>query len=147
MGKHAADNEETFIVNMIPHHQEAIDSSLVVIANTSNLKVKNLAQAVVDAQSKEITQMQGWLQSRYPHDALQSIYEPMMADLTHLSGTELDKAYLEGMIEHHQGAIQMANDVLMLAQRRPEVDQLATDIKTTQTAEITEMQKMLDSMK
>lgn len=131
---------------MIPHHQEAIDNSLIVIEKSTNEEVKALASKIVAAQNSEVAIMEGRLNERYPHDALQSSYEDMMPDLSTLEGDALDKAYLEGMIEHHEGAIQMANDVLMLAERKPEVDQLAVNIKTTQTEEIDEMKAILETI-
>jgi len=87
---------------MIPHHQEAIDNSQIIIANSTNPDVKELAQNIIAAQTTEIIQMKDWLTSRYPNDALQSLYEHMMPDLTNLNGSELDRAYLLGMIAHHQ---------------------------------------------
>jgi len=147
MGKHAADSDETFIAAMIPHHQEAIDTATYIVENSTNDEVKAFAQKIVDAQRAEITTMKGWLNEWYPKDALQPIYETMMPDLTTLEGSELDKTFLASMILHHQEAVQMANDLLMLEERRPEVETLANNIKTTQSQEILEMYEMISKIK
>ena len=70
----------------------------------------------------------------------------MMPDLSDLNGTELDKAFLEGMIDHHEGAIKMAKDVLKL-KPRTEVVTLANRVISTQTEEISTMKKLLNDMK
>lgn len=55
---HMADSEEQFITNMIPHHQEAVDSAKIILAHSTNADMKRLAQDIVDAQTKEISMMQ-----------------------------------------------------------------------------------------
>ena len=96
------DSEQSFILQMIPHHQEAVDSASIVLANSSNMEMRNLAQAIIDAQTKEIGMMQQWLNSWYPDNQLVSSYQPMMPNLETLSGSDLDRAFLEGMIGHHE---------------------------------------------
>jgi uncharacterized protein (DUF305 family) len=51
-------SEEQFIIDMIPHHQEAVDTSNQILARSTNEDVKKLAQGIVDAQTKEISTMQ-----------------------------------------------------------------------------------------
>ena len=143
---HMADTEEQFITNMIPHHQEAIDSAKTILAKSTNPDMKKLAQDIVDAQTKEIAQMEGWLKSWYPNSAIKSNYMKMMPDMNNLTGSELDKAFLEWMVSHHQGAIQMAQDVLKV-QHRAEVMTLANNIITTQSQEISMMQEILKNKK
>ncbi len=66
---HHADvtSEEQFIRDMIPHHQEAVDTSKEIIARSTNDDLKKLAEDIVDAQTKEIAMMKEWLQERYPN--------------------------------------------------------------------------------
>lgn len=52
-----AASEEEFIVNMLPHHQEAIDTAMIIIATTENAELKKIAQAIIDGQTTEITTM------------------------------------------------------------------------------------------
>lgn len=55
---HNVKNEEEFIVNMIPHHQEAVDTARIIAANSTNNELKQLANAIIEAQTKEINMMQ-----------------------------------------------------------------------------------------
>lgn len=64
--------------------------------------------------------------------------DDMTNDLKNKSGDEFDKAFLEEMIIHHQGAIDMANLVLQKS-TKPELRNLANDIITAQTKEINQM--------
>ncbi len=50
-------SEEAFIVNMIPHHQEAIDTARLIVAKSTNTELIKLAQNIILAQEKEINMM------------------------------------------------------------------------------------------
>jgi len=68
-----------------------------------------------------------------------------MQQLTAASGTEFDRLFLQQMIVHHQGALEMADTELAQGSNTAAVA-LAQAIKTSQTAEITEMQQMLQTL-
>ena len=68
--------------------------------------------------------------------------DSMVAELSELSGSARDEAYLEGMIAHHQSAVDMSK-ILIETTRRPELKQLAENVITTQTAEINQMKDWL----
>jgi uncharacterized protein (DUF305 family) len=68
-----------------------------------------------------------------------------MQQLTDASGVEFDRLFLEMMIMHHQGAIEMANTEIAEGSNA-EALALAESIKTSQTTEITEMQQLLQSL-
>ncbi len=95
MMMHDIENEEEFIINMIPHHQEAVDTAQIVVAQSTNSDLKKLAQNIIDAQTREITMMNGWLQQRYPNSTIKSNYQNMMPELTTLTGDALDTAFLQ----------------------------------------------------
>lgn len=135
--------EEEFIVRMIPHHQEAVDTSMIIVAKTENKELKAIAQGIIDAQKKEITELNGWLKSWYPTSTLATEHNTMMRDLTKLSGHELDDAYMEDMVKHHEWAIDMAQEVLEVSQRS-EIVTLAKNIIASQTSEIETFKKMLN---
>ena len=69
------------------------------------------------------------------HDAMGD----MMAGISGKTGDEFDKAFLEEMIVHHQGAVDMAQMVLQVS-TRPELRTLAQDIISAQKKEIQMMQ-------
>ncbi len=76
-------SEEAFVVNMIPHHQEAVDTARLVLAKGESAGLKKLAQAIITAQEKEIMMMQEWSKD-WNYSAVPS-YENMMGDGTKLS--------------------------------------------------------------
>lgn len=94
-------SEEAFVVNMIPHHQEAVDTARLVVAKGDSLELKKLAQSIITAQEKEITMMQKWSKD-WSYTTVKSSYQNMMGDGTQLSGKELDRWFLMGMIMHHE---------------------------------------------
>lgn len=66
----------------------------------------------------------------------------MMDSMSDKKGVSFDKAFLESMIVHHQGAIEMAKEAQQKAQH-PEVKKLADDIIAAQTSEIEQMKKWI----
>lgn len=58
--------DKAFIDNMIPHHQSAIEMARVAREESDNPRVKELAEAIVSAQEKEIEQMKSWRREWYP---------------------------------------------------------------------------------
>ncbi|MCF8020823.1 MAG: DUF305 domain-containing protein [Vallitaleaceae bacterium] len=137
-------SEEIFIAEMIPHHQEAVDSSLLML-ESQNTQVKSLAESIVTAQEQEVSMMQEWMRQWYPDSNYTSMYQNMMPDLTSLEGDDKDEAYLKGMIDHHEGAIMMAKQAQEL-ELRSEVFELTENIISTQEDEITQINQLLDDL-
>ena len=73
---------------------------------------------------------------------MDDMMDSMMSGLEGKTGEAFDKAFIEGMIVHHEGAVKMAEKVLEIS-TRPELRTLATNIITAQTNEITQMKKWL----
>ena len=69
---------------------------------------------------------------------MESMMHDMNAELEGKTGDAFDRAFLEQMIVHHQGAVEMAEKVLEVS-KRPELIKLANDIITAQKGEITQM--------
>ncbi len=130
-----AASEEEFLVNMLPHHQEAIDTAKILVAKTENKELKKIAESIISGQSTEVATMKKWLTSWYPNNTVKTEYMPMMRNLTKLSAHDLDDTFMEDMIKHHEGAIHMAEEVLDVTQR-PEIVKMAKDIISTQNIEI-----------
>lgn len=137
-------SEREFIEHMIPHHEEAVMTAKEVLARGGTTpEVRALAEAIITAQEKEIADMKTWYAAWYgsPYIAT-GTYRPMMRDLTALSGTELDKVFLEDMIHHHMGAIMMARSVERSIEHA-EMRTLTENIVRTQSEEIATMQRLL----
>lgn len=136
-------SEADFIMEMIPHHQEAIDSSKYMLSLTTDEVFKTFLQNIINAQTQEVAMMKqwhsDWFGSEYKDDGR---YEAMMPDLESMDYEQARTQYLAGMIGHHQGAIQMASKVKTISQR-PEVIQLADNIIESQNKEIEQMRSWL----
>lgn len=143
MSMMSVNSDEEFIAKMIPHHEEAVISSKNLLEVSKNEALRTIAQNIITAQQTEIAQMKGWSISWFGKDVTdRNQYMQMMPKLTGLSEEELDKAYVTGMIAHHQGAVDMAQDLLKFT-KRPELIQVAKDIITAQTKEIEKFREML----
>jgi len=137
-----------FLQMMIPHHEQAIEMSKLAAANTSNPEVLDLAARIEAAQQPEINLMkklltdagQPMMSDHMMGDSGMMSNEDMSA-LASAKNQEFDVLYLSGMIDHHDGAIAMADGVSESA--NAEVNGLANSIITSQTAEIEEMTKLL----
>ena len=137
-----------FAQNMIPHHKQAIDMSKLALKNGAGTEVKSMAKAIIAAQKREIAQMKYWLtatksSTMMDHNMGMSgmLTESQMKTLKSLKGSKFDKAYLEAMIAHHIGALEMVS--YLDATKNAEAKKLAKDIKSGQSAEIASMKKML----
>jgi uncharacterized protein (DUF305 family) len=133
-----------FAEMMIPHHQQAIEMSDLALKNSTNPEVLALAQEIKDAQTPEIEQMKSWGASSVAHmghimDGMLSDEE--MSELTAATGSSFDKLFLEGMIKHHQGAIDMAE--MVIDSKNSEVAALAKAIIEAQRKEIELMRTLL----
>jgi uncharacterized protein (DUF305 family) len=128
-------DDQTFLENMIPHHQEAVDSSNQVLNSTADPELKTFVQNIISAQTQEIAEMKTWYKTWFNKEYISSSnYQSMMGGMKGKSGTELDQEYVRGMIMHHQGAIQMATKIQTIT-KRPELLKLADDIISSQTRE------------
>lgn len=132
--------EEEFILHMIPHHQEAVDNSRYITEHSQNQELVNFGEELIVNQTKEVWTMVGYYQMWFDKQYLGSTtYVKMMPDLTQLSGAELDKAYINGMIDHHKAAVEMAQNLLQITEKE-ELKGLARQIIDKQTAEITTLE-------
>ena len=143
-----SDDELMFASMMIPHHSQAVTMSELALANSTNPEILSLATAIRDAQAPEIKQMQSWLdQSDYSGthaghmDMGGMLSDEELAELSTAKGSTFDRLFLEGMIAHHQGAIDMLS--MIKNSTNSEVKKLSADILTSQSAEIEAMKALL----
>ena len=144
-------NEIMFAAMMIPHHEQAVTMSKLALTNTTNPQVLDLAQRIKAAQEPEIVQMNTWLDGGYSmmgHDGHQMggmLSDEELAKLETLKDKEFDQMFLESMIVHHEGAIQMTQ--MIVESSNKEVKTLADNIISSQTKEIAEMKELLANLK
>ncbi len=148
----------SFAQDMIPHHRQATEMAGMAASRTQNAKVLDLAQQISAAQKPEITLMSGWLKSwgkDVPQDMTgmsgmaDSNMPGMMsgADMKALegsSGSVFDTRFLTMMIQHHEGAIEMAKTEAADGTYSA-ATLLAAQIQKDQNAEILTMQSLLKS--
>lgn len=148
------DADVAFVQGMVPHHEQAIQMSELVIANGDDPTVIALAEQINAAQGPEIDQMKTWLDDwdidPAGSDGMDGMdgANGMMSDdemdmMSEAMGADLDRMFLETMIRHHQGAIRMA-EVELEEGSNADVLALAQGIIDGQQAEIDQMQSMLE---
>lgn len=74
------------------------------------------------------------------HHSMGSMMHDMAANLQGKTGEAFDRAFIDDMIVHHEGAVDMAEMVLLYSQR-PELQAMAQEIITAQTREINQMKQ------
>jgi uncharacterized protein (DUF305 family) len=134
-----------FAEQMIPHHEQAIEMSEIAQLNTTNPDVLQLAQKIKDAQSPEIELMKSWTgvkaSTHAGHMMDGMLSQSELSELRQAKGKEFDRLFLQGMIKHHQGAIEMAQEVA--TSKNKDVANLSAVIIAAQKLEIDTMNELL----
>jgi uncharacterized protein (DUF305 family) len=144
--------DQHFIAQMIPHHEGAIAMAQVALERSKRPEILTLAQGIIDAQEREIEDMQSWYESWFggvpPQGGFGMMHmggmEGDTAVLASVSDAEFDREFIEQMIPHHEMAIMMAQ-MLDASTERDEMKVLADNIRTSQSREITMMRSWLTS--
>lgn len=148
----ANDADITFAMQMVAHHEQAIEMAQMVLDKDGvDARVTELAQNIKDAQGPEIDTMNGWLDSWGASGSMDgmdmggTMSDADMAALKAASGPDANKLFLEQMTVHHEGAIDMAKTELQTGQNADALA-LAQKIVDDQTAEIARMKDILDTL-
>ena len=143
--------DQDFAKGMIPHHQAAIDMAKVEKQFGKDPDMLKLADAVIAAQTGEISFMTDWLgkskltaADAVPDSAKSNgaVMNTMMKNMMVPYTGNADVDFAKGMIPHHQGAIDMAKVVLQYG-KDPEIKKLAEGVVAAQEGEIAMMQQWL----
>ena len=151
-----------FMAGMIYHHAQAVMIAGWAPTHSASPAVRTLCERIVAGQTDEIALLSRWLADRHevvPHPEPEHM---MMAgmDSTHLMpgmltaeqleqldrarGPDFDHWFLRLMIQHHQGAITMVNQLFAASGGEEEpVYKISTSVFADQTTEIERMQRML----
>lgn len=135
-----------FIDGMIEHHQGAIVMAEQALQQAEHEELRTLAEAIIAAQGPEIEQMTTLRQSWYPDLAPTGGMAMAMGamEVSTDDSKPFDQRFIEAMISHHQGAIDMATMAQQLAEHQ-EIKDLSAAIITAQQAEIEQMQGWLQA--
>ena len=152
-------DDHAFATNMIPHHEQAIELADMAPAHSTNADLIALAAKISAEQEPEIKALrvflvqwdenpdddasQGEQGEHADHGAMAGMVdEATMTKLQSLQGAEFDTLWLQSMIGHHQGAIEMAKAEVANGQNE-DVKRMAQTMIDTQQAEIDQMNQML----
>jgi uncharacterized protein (DUF305 family) len=142
-------DDAMFLQMMIPHHTQAVVIAEYALANSKNEQVVKIAKQIKSDQAGEITQMTKWLtddnQSTQAGHSMVGmsgmLSEAQLNTLKTSNGAAFDKLFLNSMIEHHQGALQMVG--MIENSKVAALRDFATAVSTAQQAEIAQMQEIL----
>ena len=157
-----------FMQGMIMHHAQAVEMSGLIPTHSQNKDLQMLGAKISSSQQAEIKFMKEWLAARgesisksmpgmpdmdnsgRPMKLMPGMLSPEQMDaLRKAKGTEFDRLFLQGMVQHHGGALTMVDDLFNTAGsgQTADVFDFATDVDTGQRAEIRIMESMLDKLK
>jgi uncharacterized protein (DUF305 family) len=150
-----------FAQGMIPHHAQAIEMSEMALETSSNPDVVRLATQIKAAQDPEIQQLTQWLEGwdqpvpeatgAHDMDGMGSMMmsgmmsQEDMERLASAAGPSFDRMWMEMMILHHEGAVEMAEEQVANGEYRPAVT-VAEQIIASQQTEIDEMNGLLAAL-
>lgn len=155
-----------FARDMAVHHQQAVLMSELLRERGSDAELKAIAVDMVLTQTNQVGQMQGWLAlwgepfatdeppmrwmgGSHAHHAADAPMTGMatqeqLNSLEGASGVDAERTYLELMIPHHQGGVEMAQHAVDHASL-PAVRELAQSMLQAQATELETLQKFLDA--
>jgi len=164
-----SDADIDFMTGMIPHHAQAVIMAGWAPSHGARSDVAILCERIVVGQRDEIRSMQQWLRDRgqpvpdatstrmkmkmngVEHEMLMPgmLTDEEMAELEKARGAEFDRLFLIGMIKHHQGAIDMVNDLFKAygAAQDDTIYKFASDVFADQSIEIEVMHRMLETVR
>jgi uncharacterized protein (DUF305 family) len=157
------DADVRFMQHMIVHHAQAVEMARLLEVRGHSPQVKALGRRIAIGQASEMDLMRGWLQARgQPVEArdlhaghaaspsetalMPGMLSPaQMARLAAAEGAEFDRLFLEGMIQHHQGALDMVEELLALPDSAEDtlLSDFATSVVADQSSEILRMRSLL----
>ncbi|MEU0846185.1 DUF305 domain-containing protein [Streptomyces sp. NPDC005962] len=155
------DADVSFAQMMIPHHQQALEMAKLADGRAGDKQIASLAGKIEKAQDPEITTMKSWLKAwgkpvSPSSDSMPGMdhgsggMDGMMSqkDMDRLKaakGADFDRAFAQMMIDHHKGAITMAEDE-QKSGRDAKAKKLAGDVVKNQSTEVTTLRKILDRL-
>jgi len=155
--------DKVFVEMMVPHHAQALDMCELARTRARDEQVVAVARRIKGAQGPEILTLSSWLQSQgvevpesmediMSHDGHHEHHDEMtmpgmltdreMRELRSARGAEFDRLFLKRMIQHHQGAVVMADSELTTGREQMALE-MAGEIQAGQTAEIQRLREIL----
>ncbi|MEU4224940.1 DUF305 domain-containing protein [Nonomuraea sp. NPDC026600] len=138
-----------FTQMMIPHHEQAVEMAGLAASRVRDVQIKELAAKIKTDQEREIGIMKGWLTAwgkpemagHMGHEMPGLLSEKVMKQLESAKGQEFDKLFVQGMIAHHNGAVEMARTE-QTDGADPEVKKMAAHMVIHQRGEVALLQEI-----
>ncbi|TDC30726.1 DUF305 domain-containing protein [Micromonospora sp. 15K316] len=140
-----------FVRMMIPHHAQALEMARLAPERAADPAVRAIADRIRASQDPEIGLMRAWLQNRglaadvagHDHGTMRGMQTPeAMRQLAAARGADFDRLFVKMMTEHHEGAIEMATNLLTVGADQ-QLNEFANSVATEQTVEIGRMREVL----
>jgi uncharacterized protein (DUF305 family) len=156
-----------FMQGMIMHHAQAVEMTAMIASRTTNKAIHLIGERISKSQADEMLFMKRWLElrghkteaagghSHHGHSSSNQMMMPgmltpkQMEDLKNAKGSEFDRLFLTGMIQHHEGALVMVKELFDTAGtgQDAELFNFASDVDSGQRAEIRSMQTLLENLR
>ena len=153
------DADVSFMQGMIPHHQQALEMTALVRQHAVTEAVQRMALRMEISQRDEIALISAWLADRgetiemsnmgaMQHEMMGMLTPEQMQTLSETRGMDFDRLFLEGMIQHHRGALAMVTELFSTsgAAQESTIFKFAEEIDADQLMEIERMQGLLNQM-
>ena len=149
-----------FLQGMIVHHEQAIVMSNMADERTNNKTIIDLAKRIDVSQEDEINFMESWLKQRneymnkmqdkhHMHMSMVGMATPkQLNDLRNSNSTDFDRLFLQLMITHHDGALEMVEELKKYPGNAydPVLNEFVSDLVNDQGVEIERMNGILVSL-
>ena len=153
------DADVSFMQGMIPHHRQALEMTALVRQHAVTEAVQRMALRMEISQRDEIALISAWLADRgetiemsnmgaMQHEMMGMLTPEQMQTLSETRGMDFDRLFLEGMIQHHRGALAMVTELFSTsgAAQESTIFKFAEEIDADQLMEIERMQGLLNQM-
>ncbi|MEV4577504.1 DUF305 domain-containing protein [Nonomuraea jabiensis] len=137
-------DEAGYLSRMVAHDQEAVTAARQ-LRRSDRPQMRALGASIIARQGADVATMRSWLDKWYPgRSGMATGYQPMIRDLSELSGDALDNAFLLDMIPHHMAAVSMSQQLLMSGRaRHSQTADFAIRVRDARHAEMFRMQRYL----
>ena len=137
--------DRDFVRLMIPHHRQGVQMGELAAERGSNPDVKQMAEHMIEDQRDEIAELEQLLGSvglspadLEPEESKSAAMRAMLDHLAQMSGQMFDRSFVSMMMNHHLGAIQVAE----LERAGGELDQLVEMASTTREKQVGELDQL-----
>jgi uncharacterized protein (DUF305 family) len=140
-----------FVRMMIPHHEQAVQMAELAPSRVHSPQIRAIAERIAVGQAGEIARLKAWLRARglaetmsgHDHATMRGMQSPAaLRALAAADGRAFDRLFVDMMSRHHEGAVDMAGEVLRVG-TNGEVERLANEIASEQAVEVNRMREAI----